>query len=182
MKYRIFCLFVLLGLLSGCSQSSDKDLKDWVEQVKQKPGKPIKQIPPPAPYERVVYQANGRRSPFQASLMSGEKEDITPEQSCRVDLIPDRNRVKEELENYPLDAYELVGVIEGLGVKSGVLRGISSTNSGLIYRVSLGNYLGSFDGRIVAIMGDRIEIEELFPDDLGCWEKRTTYLIMQESN
>jgi type IV pilus assembly protein PilP len=176
-------LYLLLGLsivLIGCEGKDKKDLEDWVTQVKQGTGEDIEKIPPVTPYERIVYSHKDRRSPFIATKLLTETEELAVEQSCRPDLIPDKNRQREELESYALESFGLIGVMDYSSVTWAILRGRGATNLGLVYKIQVGNFIGNNNGRIVKVYADRIEVEELFPDGLGCYEKKTTFIQLEE--
>jgi type IV pilus assembly protein PilP len=174
-------LLVICGLfLTGCENKSKKDLEDWVAQVKLGTGQEIEQIPPFTPYERIIYSHKDRRSPFIATKLLTETEELAVEQSCRPDLIPDKNRIKEELESYQLDSFDLIGVMDFKGATWAILRGSGASNAGFVYKVLVGNFIGNNNGRIVRIYADRVEVEELFPDGLGCYEKKTTFIQLEE--
>ena len=50
-----------------------------------------------------------------------------------------------------------------------------------LHRVTVGNYIGSYDGKIKAVNNDYVELVELIPDGSGCWKERLTKLEMLEA-
>ena len=49
-----------------------------------------------------------------------------------------------------------------------------------LHRIRKNNYLGLFNGRILQVDPNQIEIVELIPDGAGCWKERTTQLQMTD--
>jgi type IV pilus assembly protein PilP len=152
---------VLAVLSSGCAAGVDDELMSYVDDVKARPGGRIEALPQIQPYETFAYKADSIRSPFQmdrpnaASAMTGPK--------------PIQNRNKEYLEQFPLDTLSMVGTLE----REGSTFGLVKTQDGMVHRVSPGNYVGQNDGRIVAINGAEIRLEELAPDGIGGFYKRS---------
>ena len=60
----------------------------------------------------------------------------------------------------------------GTLVRRGEMFGLLQTKDGLVHRVLPGNYVGQNDGRIVAVTGAEISLEELVPNGLGSFFTR----------
>lgn len=50
-----------------------------------------------------------------------------------------------------------------------------------LHRVTIGSYLGTYDGKVSSVNSDYIELVELIPDGSGCWKERLTKLEMLEA-
>jgi type IV pilus assembly protein PilP len=152
----------LLGalLLAGCGGGMD-DLLAYVDEVKARPGGRIEPLPQIKPYETFTYEAETLRSPFMP--------DRAPSRSAASGPRPEANRPKEYLEQFPLDTLDMVGTL----VREGRTYGLLQTQDGLVHRVLPGNYIGQNDGRVLAITESEITLEELVPDGIGGFFKRS---------
>ena len=159
--HRVLIAGLLALLAAGCSGDMD-DLMSYVDEVKARPGGRIEPLPQIKPYQTFSYKADARRSPFvqergQATgqLAGGPKPDV--------------RRPKEYLEGFPLDTLNMVGTLEREGRTYGLLQ----TQDGLVHRVLPGNYVGQNDGRVTRVLESGIEVEELVPDGIGGFFKRS---------
>jgi type IV pilus assembly protein PilP len=152
----------LLSIFVVACGGDMSDLKEYIAEVKQRPGGRIEPLPQIKPYETFRYRADNQRSPFvpdQREAKSGKPKGPTPIE----------NRNKEYLEQFPLDTLAMVGTL----AREGKTYGLVQTADGLVHRVVPGNYVGQNDGRIVAIDDSGIQVEELVPDGIGGFFKRT---------
>jgi len=165
MKVRRLLKTAIPGLLSifvvACGGDMS-DLQGYIAEVKQRPGGRIEPLPQIKPYETFRYRADNMRSPFmpdKREASSGKSTGPTPIE----------NRNKEYLEQFPLDTLSMVGTL----ARAGKTFGLVQTSDGLVHRVVPGNYVGQNDGRIVNIDDSGIQVEELVPDGIGGFFKRT---------
>ena len=56
--------------------------------------------------------------------------------------------------------------------------GLVQTQDGLLHRVRPGNFIGQYDGRVVAVTPSEIQIEELVPDGIGGFYKRSAAIAL----
>ena len=153
---------LLLSLLLVACGGDMSDLQEYIADVKQRPGGRIEPLPQIKPYETFRYRADNQRSPFvpdQRDANEGRPEGPKPIE----------NRNKEYLEQFPLDTLAMVGTLE----REGRTYGLVQTQDGLVHRVVPGNYVGQNDGRIMTIDESGIQVEELVPDGIGGFFKRT---------
>ncbi len=161
-------------LLAGCSGGGMEDLEAYVAEVKSRPGGRVEPIPEIRPFETFIYQAAGRRSPFEpwrratVSIAELAGDEAGPR--------PDLSRRKEPLEAFPLEKLKMVGTLAQGGERWALVR----APDGLVYRVSVGNHLGQHHGRITHISEERIELVELVPDGVGGWRQRKAKLQLAE--
>jgi len=111
------------------------------------------------PYVSHEYMMADRRSPFLQSLAG---ENPTGPR-------PDSARPREYLEQFPLDTLKMVGTLQRNNVRYALLQ----TQDGLVHRVVPGNFVGQNDGRVVAVMDGEVQVEELVPDGIGGFYKRS---------
>lgn len=163
---RCIALALLAATLAGCGNNMD-DLLTYVDEVKARSGGRIEPLPQIKPYETFTYEAETQRSPF---VSDNQATAATGGSGPR----PDSSRPKEYLEQFPLDTLSMVGTME----REGRTFGLVQTQDGLVHRVLVGNYVGQNDGRIVGIDDAEIEVEELVPDGIGGFFKRSAAISL----
>ncbi|VEB34333.1 Tfp pilus assembly protein PilP [Legionella sainthelensi] len=156
---RICCICFLSLLLVACTDDNE-DLVNYINEVKQRKTREIEPLPSFAPLPSFKFPDNGnRRSPFKP--ISQKKE---------VDVnAPDKNRPKQPLEAFPLDALKFVGILKQ---DNEIWALIELPNKG-VTPVRIGDYMGQNYGRIVSIKNDSIELIETTQSS-GKWEKHRT--------
>lgn len=86
-----------------------------------------------------------------------------------------RNRVKQYLEGFNIEQFEMVGTIANASGSYALLRG-----AGGVHRLKVGDYLGRNDGRIVAIGATQVDVVEIVPDGDGAWLERPRTIPLKE--
>ena len=152
-------------LLAGCG-SGQSDLLKYIDQVKARSGGRIEALPQIKPYETFTYDAEALRSPFIPDRPAGRAGAAGPR--------PDSVRPKEYLEQFPIDTLAMAGTLS-LGKNT---YGLVQTQDGLLHKVISGNYIGQYDGRVVAVLPAEIQIEELVPDGIGGFYKRSAAIAL----
>jgi type IV pilus assembly protein PilP len=152
-------------VLAGCG-SGQGDLLKYIDQVKARPGGRIEPLPQIKPYETFAYEANSLRSPFAPDRPAGRAGAGGPR--------PETSRPKEYLEQFPIDTLSMAGTIS----QGNTTWGLVQTKDGLLHRVRPGNYIGQYDGRVVAVTPADIQIEELVPDGIGGFYKRSAAIAL----
>lgn len=168
------CLVLLMAMavLTGCGTGDNDDLERWVEQTLARPPAPIDPIPPMRQPESFAYQASNLRDPF----MRPQSPRVTDAGADGSGPRPDPDRRQEFLENFPLDALEMVGTIETPEAKFALISDVEET----IHRVREGNYLGQNHGRIERITSVGVELVELIPDGAEGWRERQARIALRE--
>ena len=159
---------VAAALVTGCAAGVDDELRTYVDDVKARPGGRIEPLPQIRPYETFTYTADRARSPFQPDRPDSPSAIAGPK--------PVKDRNKEYLEQFPLDTLAMVGTLENEGTTFGLLQ----TQDGMVHRVTPGNYVGQNDGQILAINGAAISLEELVPDGIGGFYKRSAEIGLSD--
>ena len=157
-----------VSLLTGCSAGVDDELRAYVDKVKERPGGRIEPLPQIRPYETFSYSADTARSPFQPDRPDSPAAIAGPK--------PVQNRNKEYLEQFPLDTLSMVGTLDSQGRMFALVQ----TQDGMVHRVMPGNYVGQNEGEIVAINSAEIRIEELVPDGIGGFYKRSAEIGLSD--
>ena len=91
-------------------------------------------------------------------------------------LFGSSDRIREELEGFPIDSLRMVGTIE----RGETLWGVVRNQEGAIFRVTIDNFLGRNHGRVIEIREEAIDLIEIVPDGQGCYQERNTQLALSE--
>ncbi|MEE8365805.1 MAG: pilus assembly protein PilP [Gammaproteobacteria bacterium] len=175
-KYIRFTLaIVITGLLSACNQGLG-DLQQFVQQVITQPPGRISPIPEFQPYQNFEYNSQDLRDPFR--LVDFRRPDEIPEEIGQLTTGPRPNidRLREPLEDFPLDTLRLKGTVTKDGIKWGLIFAPDNT----IHRVLEGHFMGQNHGRIISVSDDLIELTEIVPDGLGNYIERSSAVALIE--
>lgn len=163
----------LVLALTGCARGITStpgdapNLEKWVAEVKARPAPPLDPLPVMQQFETFEYAAYSLRDPFSNAFS---------DDGGMAGLRPDPNRRKQVLEQFPLDALDMVGTIgEGSGVVALVIAPDKVT-----YRVRPGVYMGQAEGRVTTVTTDRIDLVELVPDGAGGWLERPATIALDD--
>jgi type IV pilus assembly protein PilP len=165
-------MMVLFASLAACGGDNDVgDLDAYMNEVRLRaPGK-IEPTPTFRSYPTFTYNAANLRSPFSRQV----RADLAGQKRGSSNVKPDLNRVKQYLEGFNIEQFEMVGTISNAVGTFALLRG-----AGGVYRLKVGDYLGRNDGRIVAISGSQVDVVEIVPDGEGAWLERPRTLPLKE--
>ncbi|MEB0040192.1 MULTISPECIES: type 4a pilus biogenesis lipoprotein PilP [unclassified Pseudomonas] len=170
----LLCISVTLISLAGCDNANQfGDLQTYMDEVRARPTGVIEPLPKFRPYEAFSYSAAALRSPFQPPI----KVDLTKRQKGSKEVKPDETRVKQFLEGFNIEQFEMVGTMANLSGTFALVRG-----AGGVYRMKVGDYLGRNDGRIVAISDSQVDVVELVPDGEGAWLERPRIISLKEKS
>ncbi|WP_423823155.1 pilus assembly protein PilP [Salinisphaera sp. SPP-AMP-43] len=153
---------ILCGLclsLVACGSDTD-DLHAYVAHIDARKPQPIDPMPEIASYQPASYQPAGRRSPFVAPHADQHSRDNG--------IRPNLNRALDPLEQFPLDALQMVGTISMAGTTYALI----SAPDQVVHRVAAGMHLGRHYGRIDAIGANGLTLTEIVPDGNGGYVKR----------
>jgi len=169
---RLLLSIFFIASLVGCDANSEfVDLQTYMDEVRARPKGSIEPLPKFQPYEAFTYNAGGMRSPFQKPV----KIDVATQQKGSKDIKPDEARVKQFLEGFNIEVFEMAGTLsDSVGV-FGLVQG-----AGGVYRVKVGDYLGRNHGRIVSVTESKIDVVEIVPDGEGGWLERPRSLALRE--
>ncbi|HER35638.1 MAG: pilus assembly protein PilP [Halothiobacillaceae bacterium] len=158
---------LLVGSLAGCAQDMG-DLEQKVDKLQARPGGQIEPIPEMKPLPRYAYSVpKDERTPFMPP-----KEDHVDDGDG---LKPDIDRPKEPLEQFPLDALAMRGIINRQNATYALIR----DGNGVIHEVMLGDHMGRNYGEVMEIGETSVTLEEIVPDGRGGWKKQTTVVKTQ---
>lgn len=165
-------LLTPLGMVSGCFGGNDENVDMFVQRVKKEQGGKIEPIPEVQEYKAYSYDAMALKSPFEPSSGFLAHKNADGEGDSR----PDAARVRDDLEEFPLDSFKMVGILK----RETQIWGLIVDTKGMIHRIREGNYLGQNSGRVDKITNDSIYISETISDGQGGWMERVSTLTMTE--
>lgn len=172
MSFSRFFLVAGFVLLTGCGVGSDfSDLRTYMDEVRAKPKGAIEPLPTFQPYESFTYRAASLRSPFQPPV----KIDVVTRQKGAPEIKPDESRVKQFLEGFNIETFEMVGTLRNDRQLFALVNG-----AGGVHRVKVGDYLGRNHGKILVIDDSKIDVMEIVPDGEGGWLERPRSLSLKE--
>lgn len=154
-------------LLCGCGPRIS-DLQHWVDEIKARKSTQIEPIPQIKQYQAFAYVPGDRRDPFVPPPPPRDKGAANA-------LRPDLNRNKEALEEYPLDALKLTGVI----TYKGRIYAMVKAPDNVIHRVGIGNHMGQNFGAITKISDAEVDLQEIIPDGFGGYTERPATLAAE---
>ena len=165
----IRCGLLLAGLtlLGACTSDMD-ELQQYIAGVKARKSTKIDPIPQIKQYEAFAYVAGDRREPFTPSLPESARNGAG--------IHPDLSRNREPLEEFPLDALKMVGLIDF----NKVLYAMIKAPDGVIHRVSVGNYMGQNFGKITSISESEVSLDEIVPDGFGGFKEQPASLAAEQ--
>jgi len=172
---RLLLALCLISLVTACDQGVG-DLRTFVQQIKSQPPGRIEPIPEFQPYQNFEYTSHDLRDPFR--LVDFRRPDENTEEIANIASGPKPNmdRVREPLEDFPLDTLRLKGTLTQDGVKWGLIFAPDNT----VHRVLEGYYMGQNHGRIISVTDDKIELTEIVPDGLGNYIERSSAVALIE--
>lgn len=172
MKSARLIFVAVVAVLAGCGTGNDfQDLQAYMDEVRARPKGSIEPLPIFQPYEAFTYSASLLRSPFQPPL----KIELAQRQKGSKDIKPDENRVRQYLEGFNIEIFEMVGTLSN---ETGMYALVSG--AGGVHRLRVGDYLGRNYGRVVNIGESAIEVVEIVPDGEGGWLERPRTLTLKE--
>jgi len=169
---RLLCLTLVLISLAGCDNDARfSDLQAYMNEVRARPTGVIEPLPKFRAYEAFTYSAAALRSPFQPPI----KVDLVNRQKGSQKVKPDETRVKQFLEGFNIEQFEMVGTMANTSGTFALMRG-----AGGVYRMKVGDYLGRNHGRIVSISDSQVDVVEIVPDGEGAWLERPRSISLKE--
>jgi len=165
----LFTIFILTGCFDDISE-----IKNHIARVKANTKVYVEPMPKVPRFTSFHYSSEELRSPFIAP-----EPEIILQKSQQISgcLTPNPQRLKQPLEKFTLGDLVMRGT---LGDQSS-LWALLEASDGTLHRVSIDNYVGIYNGRIIAVDNSTVKIIELIPDGAGCWVERETAINLTTS-
>lgn len=197
---RLLSLCLLTLFLTSCGGDMS-DLQAEVERIKARRNNQVDPIPTFVVVPKFFYPTDVEklRDPFKSFLeetIDNARNKVTAETMQLNCPHPDIYRVRAGLEKLPLDALQMVGVLENqealpVATEQPAPKStsrppefwglVASRSDGTIYRVKVGDYIGDKDGKIINITESQIEVVELHPDGTGCWAEKNVTMALYDA-
>ena len=165
-------LAAVAAVLSGCGVSGEDDLGQWTTQLRATTKPYVKPLTEPKQFIPEDYTVGSLMDPYDPLRLT----KVLVDESNNSLIGHEKERRKEPLEAYPLDAITMVGSLN----KAGTPTALVSVNK-LLYQVRIGNYLGQNYGKIIGITETGLQLQELIQDSSGEYVNRVTTLDLQEA-
>lgn len=172
---RVILVLSLTALVSACNQGMG-DLQTFVQRIKSQPPGRIDPIPEFQPYQNFEYTSHDLRDPFKLVDFRRPDENVEEIENIASGPKPNIDRVREPLEDFPLDTLRLKGTLTKDGIKWALIFAPDNT----VHRVLEGHYMGQNHGRIISVTDERIELTEIVPDGLGNYIERSSAVALIE--
>jgi type IV pilus assembly protein PilP len=175
----IYLIFASL-LLTGCLGSGLEDLEEFVQNAGEDMRGKVAPAPEVKPYE--VFPYRNEKDPLKPNDPFNDKyplpDPFKPHKSAKDSKFDPtkEDRVKEELESFPLESLKMIGFLEQKTERYAIIRAPDSR----IFRVKKGSRLGVNSGQITLIADGEITIKEFVPDSEGEFTERTSTLQLDE--
>ena len=164
---------IFLVFLSGCFDDT-RDIEAHIAQLKATTTTHIDPMPEVHPFNHYDYSAYDFRSPFSLPKPEAIQQKIQQMSGC---ISPDPRRRRQPLEKFALGDLTMRGTLGD----DGALWALMEASDFTMHRVSVGSYLGLFNGRIIQVSPQSVKLIELAPDGAGCWVQRETEIKIAQS-
>lgn len=164
-QYKRLTPILAVLFLSACQQTDLSELKKEIESEKLTAVSFLPDALVLGEHAKVNYESSGLKSPFRNSI-----SEVKTAKKTLTDVKPDENRVKGELESFPLTNFQMLGTIKKANEES--LQAIVNNGRGKVFIVSEGDYIGMNEGKISKIENGKIDLEEIIANGNYRWVKR----------
>ena len=162
----------LLATLAGCDgPQGTVELQTYLQTAQVHSGEAIEPLPEINPAHVFTYDALTLRNPFQAVPRGGAG-------NWQVSLVGDEldgDRVRQFLEGFDLEQFEMVGTLSNDLETNALLR-----VNGVIHRLKVGDYLGRNNGQIASVDVTQVEVFEVISDGRGGWLGRSLTIPLKQ--
>ncbi len=173
-RHAVRCaLFASLSLaVAGCSPSADlEDLRQFTRDAFKDKRPEVEPVPQLEPYESYIYAGEEFVDPF-LSLNLRKVDPVAGAGDTDEIFEPERRR--EALEQFPLDSLSMYGTMSREGQDWALI----GTPDGGTHTVTVGNYAGQQNGKIIGINEQEVVLREVVKGPSGQWEERRATLTL----
>jgi type IV pilus assembly protein PilP len=159
---------VLCLTLAGCGDDGFDDLRAFMAATGKDGNNQIEPLPAVKKADLFEYQQAALTDPFMS-------RSLRP--TGKGGQMPDANRPKQPLEEFPLDALRMVGTLKKPGQP---IRAIIKDPKGTLHTIQVGGHIGQNYGKVTAVKEDGLQIKELMQNANGEWTDASAMLSMAE--
>ncbi|MCA1247427.1 pilus assembly protein PilP [Massilia sp. MS-15] len=174
MRLRLLAALGAALLLAGCGDGDVQEVRDWMKKVERETVPAVKPLPEPKDFVPYAYQPGAAIEPFSETKLLNELARVAANSANP--LQPDAGRVREVLENYPLDTMRMVGTLQKAGVNYALVQIDAS-----IFQVKAGQRIGQNHGLVTRVSEGAIDIREVVQDPTGDWVARKATIELADS-
>lgn len=174
MRLRLLAALGAALLLAGCGDGDVQEVRDWMKKVERETVPAVKPLPEPKDFVPYAYQPGAAIEPFSETKLLNELARVAA--NSPNPLQPDAGRVREVLENYPLDTMRMVGTLQKAGVNYALVQIDAS-----IFQVKAGQRIGQNHGLVTRVSEGAIDIREVVQDPTGDWVARKATIELADS-
>ncbi|WP_201586639.1 pilus assembly protein PilP [Psychrobacter jeotgali] len=156
-------------LTTGCSDRIGM-AEQSMNEIRNEQAQPIEPPPQAELIEDFVYSASLLRSPFLPPSLVNVQNTQTSIDGVR----PDITRAKDALEQYELAQLTFRGMVIS---PEGLQYALIQRPDGSVASITVGDYLGLNDGRVVEITPTQINLIEIVPDSRAGFIERPQSLV-----
>ncbi|MGZ8290480.1 MAG: pilus assembly protein PilP [Telluria sp.] len=161
-------------VLAGCSDSDVREVQQWMDETRANTKVRVKPLDEPKTFIPLAYNAGDAIDPFSQNKLLSEL--ARTEARSDNPLKPDMERRKELLEAHPLDAMQMVGLLQKAGVNHALLQ-----IDRQVHQVRAGQRIGQNFGIVTSVTEQAVIIREVVQDATGDWVERMSKLELQDS-
>jgi len=172
----LLAMGIAAGCLSGCGDTGDQELQQWLKTERAAPRPPAKPLQAAFPFTPLVYEATEQQDPFGKPAFDRYLTTNVPSANPTL-VAPELARRRQALEAFALESIALVGTLSKEGKRVVLVRA-----EGVLYQVTVGNYMGKNFGKITKVSDSGLVLREIAQDATGEWVLRITSLKMQEAS
>ncbi len=119
-----------------------------------------------------TYNPEGKNNPFLPDPTEDIKKISTPQFNHSINV--NINHPKEALESFPMNTLKLQGTVFYQNDYWALIKSVDSE----VYRVKVGNYIGTHYGKIISITSNNIYIQETYEDKPNVWHEQITTMSL----
>lgn len=175
--FRLLATGVAAAVLVACTANQD-DIPLWMQQQRTQAVPETQPLEPPRRYPPLDYTESDSADPFSSTRLSAllsHTRGMRPGGGTGL-IDAERNRRRQPLESYPLDAMSMVGSLGRRGQRVALVR-----VDKFLHQVRTGQYLGQNYGLVTEISEGHVTLREIVQDAAGVWVQRPAMLQLQES-
>jgi type IV pilus assembly protein PilP len=158
--------------LAGCGSEGGGDVEDWMTQQRARTSARVESVEPPRSFAPEPYTQASAPDPFSPQRLAPAMAPEGGAAAAGAALVAaEARRRRQPLEDHPLEAMMLVGMLARPGHRVALIR-----VNGQVFQAGVGQYLGPHYGKILRITDSEVLLREIVRDSQGLWVERVVTL------